>query len=263
MNKKMFLGFILALSFLFSSLAPAFAATGPDYVRYTRSQAIERYNKYMSSYLAHDQKIVDQFRARKDGTLAHKLVERAVWYMENGYMVYGHEYKGYKDYGIVDCSNFVSLVFADMGFEITTTARKYNTVGQKVEGVYSTVVGKTSSGRKLYGLKGLENLRPGDVLTWYKVDSSGQKYISHVAIYMGMFDGKPAVIGTTGSRPTAIGITTDFRYWWGENFYGARRILPEKAWDPAATSQFTIKAPVIPKSYVLPPQKPVRMPSST
>ncbi len=257
MFKKLLVGILAASALLFGSVQPAYAATtatAPRYVRYTTSEAIARYSKFMPSYQGRDQKIVDQFRARKDNSAASQLVERAIWYMENGYMVYGHQYKGYKDFGIVDCSNFVSLVYGDLGYNITTTARNYNTVGTKVAGISRTVTGKTSSGGSLYGLAGMENLLPGDIMTWYNTDSSGNKYISHVAIFMGIFDGKPAVIGTASDRPTAIGIVNDFRYWWGENFYTARRVIPANA------PQTTVKAPTIPAKYVLPPQKPVVMP---
>ncbi|MGE5654613.1 MAG: hypothetical protein ACM3ZQ_10215, partial [Bacillota bacterium] len=236
MLKKIMIGFMAVGALLFGSVQPVLAATGPSYVRYTRSEAIARYTQFMPSYLSRDQKIVDQFRAREDNSAASKLVERAIWYMEHGYMVYGHQYKGYKDYGIVDCSNFVSLVYGDLGYNITTTARNYGSVGTRVNGVYSTVVGKSYSGRSLYGLAGMDNLKVGDILTWWAKDSNGNKYISHTAIYMGIFDGKPAVIGTTSDRPTAIGIVTDFRYWWGENFDQARRVLP-------AGSTGTVKAP--------------------
>lgn len=257
MIKKLFIAILAAGSLLFGSVQPVYAATtaaAPRYVRYTTTEAIARYQQYMPGYLNHEQKIVDQFRARKDNSAAAQLIERAIWYMENGYMVYGHQYKGYKDFGIVDCSNFVSLVYGDLGYTITTTARNYNTVGTKVTGVTSTVVGKSSTGRSLYGLAGMDKLKPGDILTWSNTDRNGNRYISHVAIFMGIFDGKPAVIGTASDRPTAIGVVTDFRYWWGENFYGARRLLPANA--PAVT----VKAPTIPTQYVLPPQKPVIKP---
>lgn len=141
-------------------------------------------------------------------------------------MVYGHSYRGYKWYGVIDCSNFTSLVYGDFGYNITTTARNYNTVGQKVSGVYSTKVNGT------YQLKGTNNLKPGDIFTWYGYDN-GKKYIWHVAIYMGMINGTPAVIGTKSGRPTAIGIVDDWSYWWGQNLYTVRRVLPESAHTPS------------------------------
>ncbi len=257
MFKKLLVAILAAGTLLIGAVQPAYAATtvtAPRYVRYTTSEAIARYTKYIPSYLNREQKIVDQFRARKDNSAASQLIERAIWYMENGYMVYGHQYKGYKDFGIVDCSNFVSLVYGDLGYNITTTARNYTSVGTRVTEVASTVTGKSYSGRSLYGLAGMDKLKPGDILTWYNTDSSGIKYISHVAIFMGIFDGKPAVIGTASDRPTAIGIVNDFRYWWGEKFYMARRVLP------AGAPVTTVKAPTIPAKYVLPPQKPVVLP---
>ncbi|MDD4588778.1 MAG: LysM peptidoglycan-binding domain-containing protein, partial [Heliobacteriaceae bacterium] len=184
------------------------------------------------------------------GSTADNLVERAIWYMDNGYMVYGHQYKGYKDYGIVDCSNFVSLVYSDLGLDITTTAKKYGSVGTRVQGVYS----KQVNGK--WTIQGTENLKPGDVFTWYAKTQSGSKYISHVAIYIGMIDGQPAVIGTADAgNPTAIGIVNDWRYWWGEKFFTVQRILPAGSWTAGQGIQ--PKAPTIPAHYQLPPQRPV------
>ncbi|MCW2278485.1 LysM peptidoglycan-binding domain-containing protein [Heliophilum fasciatum] len=246
--------------------ASLFFLTGPNpadayWARYSTSQAISKYNKYISSYQKDEVPKIAKWRQNYqsiNGSLADQLVERAIWYMDQGYMVYGHQYKGYKDYGIVDCSNFVSLVYSDLGFDITTTAKKYNTVGTRVNGVYAAKQGS------YWTIKGTENLRPGDIFTYWKKDSSGNKYIGHVAIFMGMVDGKPLVIGTADTNnPTAIGIVDDVRYWWGSNFYTVRRVLPEGSWTPGQTiAGHTLKAPVIPKKYQLPPRKPVIQPLS-
>ena len=37
-----------------------------------------------------DKPIVDSFRAQFDGSLADSIVGRAIWYMEYGFIVYGH-----------------------------------------------------------------------------------------------------------------------------------------------------------------------------
>ncbi|MTV50104.1 hypothetical protein GJ688_14095 [Heliobacillus mobilis] len=249
-------GFVAASLFLTSGLPSADAF----WARYSTSQAIAKYKEYSDDYQKDEVTKVAKWRqsyASIDGSLADQLVERAIWYMDQGYMVYGHQYKGYKDYGIVDCSNFVSLIYGDFGFDITTTAKNYGTVGKRVTGVYAAKEGK------YWTIKGTENLRPGDIFTYWKTDSNGKKYISHVSIYMGMIDGQPAVIGTADSKnPTAIGIVNDVRYWWGSNLFTVQRVLPESSWTPSKTiAGHTAKAPVIPKKYQLPPQKPVIMPA--
>lgn len=75
---------------------------------------------------------------------------------------------------------------------------------------------------------------------------------------MGKINGKPAVIQTVTGRPTAIGITTDFRYWYGEHFSEARRVLDDTSTLPGKT--WEASAPVIPSVYQLSPQKSVTMP---
>lgn len=215
------------------------------------STYIKRYNANYPAYVQHELPIVKAFQAQNDGSLGNQIVARAIWYMENGYMIYGHS--KYPATGFIDCSNFVSLVYKDFGYQITSAARNYSTVGTKVNGVYS----RRQTGSSKYTLVGTENLKPGDIFTFWKTDSSGNRYIGHVAIYMGKINGKPAIIQTVSGRPTAIGITDSFSYWYGEHFAGARRVL--------STSQQTmllksIPAPVIPQVYQLPPQKPVVMP---
>lgn len=246
---------LLAASLFLSAAVPAEAFTA----KYTTTEAVAKYNQYIDDYQNDEVKKVALWRqdySNIKGSLAAQLVERAIWYMDQGYMVYGHQYKGYKDYGIVDCSNFVSLVYSDFGFDITTTAKQFGSVGKKVSGVSSVKVGN------YWTIKGTENLLPGDIFTYWAKDSSGNKYISHVAIYMGQINGQPAVIGTAGKgNPTAIGIVSDVRYWWGENLYSVQRVLPERSWTAGKVpSGHEAKAPVIPKQYQLPPQKPVQMP---
>ncbi|WP_176720433.1 SH3 domain-containing protein [Desulfuribacillus stibiiarsenatis] len=226
----------------------------------TQQQAIEKYNKFQASYNNHEVPIIKEFERQYDGSLAHQVVARAIWYMENGYTVY--ETAKYADTGKIDCSNYTKLVYGDFGINITSVSRQYNQVGTKVAGVSSTIVGKSASGQTLYGIKGIENLRPGDILTYWG-GTADNKYISHVAIYLGVINGKPAVINTVKDRPTALGIVNNFSFYYGEKFLEARRVLPSDAWNPAAGSKYSATSPVIPTSYVLPPQKPIIMPNNT
>ncbi|HBQ25864.1 MAG TPA: hypothetical protein DD791_05685 [Syntrophomonas sp.] len=189
---------------------------------------------------------VKLFREIYNNSPAHALVGRAIWYMNYGYMVYGH--KKYWDTGYIDCSNFVSLVYKDFGYEITSAARKYNTVGRAVSGVYSK---RQPGSTKKYMLVGIDNLKPGDILTFWKEDSTGKRYIGHVAIYMGKLDGKPTIIHTVKGYPTAIGITTSFAYWYGEHFNGARRVLGTAAYSSKAS--YSATGPVIPAKYQMIP----------
>jgi cell wall-associated NlpC family hydrolase len=234
---------------------PAFAFA---HASFTTAQAIKHYSSYMSAYLSHDRKIVNLFHAQETGSQADQLVERAIWYMENGYTVYGHVYKGYKDYGILDCSSFVSLLYGDFGYNITSASRSYTTVGREVVGVHNEVIGTDkTTGQNLYRVVGLDKLQPGDIFTFWARDNNGEQYISPVAIYMGNFNGKPAVLRTTAERPTALGIVDDFRYWYGSNLFDVRRVLPDNA---MTNFNYTEKSPTIPKAYVLPPQKPLSAP---
>lgn len=220
----------------------------------TKQQYINRYKSEYADYLKFDKVIADSFRKTYTGKTGEALVGRAIWYMQNGYMVYGHT--KYPETGRIDCSNFVSLVYKDFGYSITSAARKYNTVGTRISGVYSKL--QPGSTRK-YTMVGLDNLRPGDILTFWAKDSSGNKYIGHVALYMGKINGKPAIIHTKKERPTAIGIVNDFTWWYGEHFYGARRVLTDQQYNTLIKK---LPAPVIPKVYQLPPQKTVVMPAS-
>lgn len=238
------LAMTLGLTAVATGIASASAST-------TTSAAIAKYNQYIhaDSYVKDELYNVADFRqkyASLSGTLAYQIVDRAIWYMENGYMVYGHGSDAYGKYGYEDCSGFTRLVFGDFGFSITGASASYDTVGTKVQGV-----GKKQVNGK-WQLTGIENLRIGDILTWKQNDT-----ISHVAIYMGTNrDGQPVVIGTRADgNPTALGTVDGWGYWWGEKFNSARRVLPDDAIKGMAGH--TAKAPVIPNSYVLPPQKPV------
>ncbi|MFC4769449.1 NlpC/P60 family protein, partial [Effusibacillus consociatus] len=245
-----------ALCYSGNIINPALASTSDVLAK---SEAIQKYKRYYSDYTQEELKYIQQYRDASrniKGSLGDQIVERAIWYMENGYMVYGHGYNSYQKKGIVDCSEYTKLVYGDFGFNITDVARKYGSVGTRIEGVYPEKV----NGK--WRLKGTENLRPGDILTWWAKDSKGNKYISHVAIYMGMINGQPAVIGTRSQgNPTAIGIVNNFSYWWGSNFFTAQRVLPEGSWTPGQVPKgHEAKPPVIPESYVLPPQKRIVIP---
>jgi cell wall-associated NlpC family hydrolase len=185
---------------------------------------------------------VEAFREIYNDSPAHALVARAIWYMKYGYMVYGHQ--KYWDTGYIDCSNFVSLVYKDFGYNITSAARKYNTVGTAVSGVYAK---RQPGSSKKYMLAGTEKLKPGDIITFWKEDSNGKRYIGHVAIYMGKLNGKPTIIHTVKGYPTAIGTTDSFTYWYGEHFNGVRRVLSSSAYSPK--TKYSDNGPVIPAKY--------------
>jgi hypothetical protein len=136
------------------------------------------------------------------------------------------------------------MVYGDLGYTITSASRKYTTVGSKVNGVYSEKIPGTSR----YQLVGIDNLKPGDIFTFWAKDSDGNKYISHVALYMGKINGKPAIINTCTDRPTALGIVTSFSYWYGSNLYDVRRVLPSDAQVKGAIA-INDKGPVIPAVY--------------
>lgn len=246
--KKKTVAFLMTFTLLLGLITLTNPAVG---AAATASTYIKSYNANYPAYTQLELPIVKAFQAQNDGTLGNAIVARAVWYMENGYMIYGHS--KYPTTGLIDCSNFVSLVYKDFGFQITSAARNYNTVGTKVSGVYS----RKKTGSSKYELVGTENLKPGDIFTFWKTDSSGNRYIGHVAIYMGKINGKPAIIQTVSGRPTAIGITNSFSYWYGEHFAGARRVLSAAQ---QSTLLKSIPRPVIPQVYQLPPQKPIVMP---
>lgn len=252
---------LLLLAVVVFSLQPA--SVWGDYAE-TEEEAEFYYSKYYNDYKNDELKLVDQYRkanaAIKNSTV-DRLVERAFWYMENGYIVYGSGKDSYLNYGLADCSEFVSLVYGDFGYSLTDVAKDYDSVGTKVNGVYAT---KTSDG-KYFAIGGADKLRIGDILTWAnKPDKDGNRTeITHVAIYIGIYNGQPAFIGTVdqdkGRNPTAIGIINDLRFSWGENFKSARRVLPSNA----SIYNYQLpdhkqQPPVIPKSRVLQPPKDVK-----
>ncbi len=219
------------------------------------AENLETYRDNYSKYAQNDKVLADAFLAGYNGSEAQALVARAIWYMENGYMVYGHS--KYWNTGYIDCSNFTSLVYKDLGYTLTSASKKYDTVGTKVPGVYSRKIAGTDK----YELVGTENLRPGDLFTFWVKDADGSgTHIGHVAIYMGKINGKPAIIQTIAGRPTAIGILTSFQYWYGEHFMEARRVLDSAAQMPGKA--WSASAPVIPAVYQLPPQRQIVMPAA-
>jgi len=205
----------------------------------------------ISHYNIHEKPVVDTFRANFNGSLAQTLVGRAIWYMEYGFMKYGHT--KYATTGYIDCSNFVSLVYKDFGYSITSASRNYGSVGVKVQGVYSKKIPGTSR----YTLVGVEKLKPGDIFTFW---SSDRTHIGHVAIYMGVINGKPTIINTCKGNPTAIGIVNSFSYWYGSSLKDVRRVLPSSAFVPGGV--INDRGPVIPAIYQIKPYKPIIMPNN-
>ncbi len=208
----------------------------------------------INQYNNDEKPIVDSLRASFNGSLAQTLVGRSIWYMEYGYIVYGHS--KYATTGYSDCSNFVSMVYKDFGYSITSAARKYDQVGTQVNGVYCQKI----SGSQKYRLVGVEKLKPGDIFTFWALDGNGKKYISHVALYMGIVNGKPRIINTCKGNPTAIGVISDFSYWYGSNFYQVRRVLPDSAQNPGG--KINDQGPVIPAKYQMKPDRPIVMPKN-
>ncbi|MFA7077113.1 MAG: NlpC/P60 family protein [Syntrophomonas sp.] len=203
----------------------------------------------ISQYNRHEKPIVDSLRASYKATPAEALVGRAIWYMEYGFMKYGHT--KYPTTGYIDCSNFVSLVYKDFGYSITSAARNYGQVGTRVQGVYSKKIPGTSK----YTLVGVDKLKPGDIFTFWNSDRTR---IGHVAIYMGLVNGKPTIINTCKGRPTAIGIVNSFAYWYGSSLKEVRRVLPKSAF--VAGGKINDRGPVIPAKYQIKPDKRIIMP---
>ncbi len=231
-----------------------FAAGTSAWAASSTDSRVKRYKDNYADYLKHDKVIADAFLANYNNSEAQALVARAIWYMENGYMIYGHH--KYETTGYIDCSIFTALVYRDFGYTITSASKKYPEVGKKVDGVYSRQV----PGSSTYELVGIEKLQPGDIFTFWKKDSTGSgTHIGHVALYIGNINGKPAIIHTISGRPTAIGITNSFKYWYGEHFVEARRILDNASFSPQKPWQ--VPLPVIPDKYQLPPQKPIIQPA--
>lgn len=219
----------------------------------TPSQALQNYKKYMASYTREDVPVVESFRSQYDGSLGDKVVARAIWYMEYGSMVYNH--KKYAQTGQIDCSNFTQLVYGDFGYNITSASRKYTSVGTRLSGIYA----KNDPGKDRYTIVGLSKMQPGDIVAFW---DAGRTHIGHVAIYMGIIDGQPRVIGTSDRHPTAIGIDDLENSWMGGRIHSVRRLLPSNAWSPSAGSNYTVKKPTIPAQYFLKPQTNVIMPTN-
>ncbi|MBO8177831.1 MAG: C40 family peptidase [Bacillus sp. (in: Bacteria)] len=230
-----------------------------SYISLTTEEAIAKYEANYNDYKNNELKKVKQYRDSYQhikGSLADQIVERAIWYMEHGYTVYGHGYNSYHSDGVLDCSGFIKLVYGDFGFDLTGVAKKYVDIGKRVDGVYQKIVDE------YWHLEGVKHLRPGDIFTWWKERSNHTVYIGHVGIYMGELEGRPSVICTARGTPTAIGIISSFKRWYGRNFYNVQRILPEGSWTPGIVIDgHEDRGPVIPKRYVLPPQKPIIMPN--
>lgn len=129
------------------------------------------YKSNNSHYNNHEKPIVDSLRASFNGSLAQTLVGRAIWYMVYGNMVYGHS--KYPSTGYIDCSNFVSLVYEDFGYSITSASRNYGQVGVKVDGVYANKL----PGSSKYTLVGIEKLKPGDIFTFWASDGNGKSLL--------------------------------------------------------------------------------------
>lgn len=185
--------------------------------------------------------IVNTFRNNFDGSLAETIVGRAIWYMEYGNIVYGHT--KYASTGYCDCSQFVSMVYKDFGYSITSASRKYNQVGVQVPGVYcrnGTIVG-------------VDKLKPGDIFTFWKTN-----HIGHVAMYIGQINGKPCIIGTCPGYPTAIGMINSWSGWYGKSLYQVRRVLPDSAYAPGG--KISNRGPVIPAKYRMRPLRPLVLP---
>jgi peptidoglycan hydrolase-like protein with peptidoglycan-binding domain len=208
----------------------------------------------ISHYNSHEKPVVDSFRADFDGSLAQTLVGRAIWYMEYGYMKYGST--KYATTGYIDCSNFVSLVYKDFGYTITSAAKNYGSVGTKVEGVYAKKIPGTSK----YTLVGVENLKPGDIFTFWNSDAPAGTHIGHVAVYIGVINGKPCIINTCKGNPTAIGIINSFSYWYGSSLIEVRRVLPASAFKAGA--KISDQGPVIPATYQIKPDQPIVLPEN-
>lgn len=220
---------------------------------YTPSQALQNYKKYMASYTKQDVPVVESFRSQYDGSLGDKVVARAIWYMKYGSMVYNH--KKYPVTGQIDCSNFTQLVYGDFGYKITSASRNYTGVGTRISGIYA----KNDPGKNRYAIVGLSKMKPGDIVAFW---DSTRDHIGHVAIYMGVIDGHPRVIGTSDGHPTAIGIDDLENSWMGGRIHSVRRLLPSDAWTPSAGAKYNAKAPTIPTKYFLQPQTKVIMPSN-
>lgn len=253
MNRKSLLALFLVLSmFLVMTAAlPVLAVDVVDTV--PGDDAVEVQTDGTAIYAPKEDALIAQYRTMYTGSLADKIVGRGLWYMVYGFTKYGHTQ--YATTGYIDCSQFTSRVYKDFGYSITGVSRYYNTVGKSVPGVYSQLQpGSTTK----WMLVGTENLKPGDILTFWKDSPTLGRHIGHVALYVGVINGKPTVVMTVSGRPTALGMTDSFTYWYGEHFQEARRVLPDSAYVPE--SAITGNSPVIPAVYQIAPTYPIIMP---
>lgn len=219
---------ISAILMLFMAVA-VFAACPP------RAQALTASSASLAHYNRDEKPVVDAFRNSYSKTLANRIVGRAIWYMEYGFIVYGHS--KYASTGYCDCSQFVSMVYRDFGYSLTTASRNYKTVGKAVNGV-------SCRNGVIYGT---DKLKPGDIFTFWTTANTGSWHIGHVAIYIGKINGKPRIIGTLKGNPTAIGILTNLPGWYGDHFAGVRRVLPTSAYRTGGSIKD--RGPVIPSVY--------------
>jgi hypothetical protein len=174
--------------------------------------------------------------------------------MEYGYMKYGHT--KYAATGYIDCSNFVSWYTKISDIPLSSAAKDYGSVGGKGWGVYA----EKTPGSSKYTLVGIEKLKPGDIFTFWNSDEPAGTHIGHVAIYMGVVNGKPCIINTCSGRPTAIGIVNSFSYWYGSSLIEVRRVLPASAYVKGNT--ITDLGPVLPEIYQIKPDRPIIMPKN-
>ena len=93
-----------------------------SYVSLTTEEAIANYKANYDNYFKRELVNVDQYRKNVKhlkGSLADQIVERAIWYMNHGYTVYGQGFNTYHSDAVIDCSGFIKLVYGDFGFELT------------------------------------------------------------------------------------------------------------------------------------------------
>jgi len=166
MSKKII---ALFLCLLFMATVPNLAA-----VSAASDTNVKNYKKYYPEYQKHDKVLATAFLNDYNGSEAQALVARAIWYMENGYMIYGHS--KYWDTGFIDCSNFVSLVYKDFGYNITSASRKYDQVGEVIEGVYSRKIKGSTRYRKTKTRRYIHFLEKGYYRQRYSYWTCGYLY---------------------------------------------------------------------------------------
>lgn len=241
MKQRITIGRRLLSALLTISLVGAVLMAAPS-----QAQALTVSTSKLASYKKDEVPIIDAFRRSYNTTLANSIVGRAIWYMEYGFIVYGHS--KYVTSGYCDCSQFVSMVYKDFGYSITSASRNYDNVGREVTGV------SCRNGV----LNGADQLQPGDIFTFWTTANTGSRHIGHVAIYIGKINGKHRVIGTLKGNPTAIGILSSFNGWYGDHLNSVRRVLPDSAYQNDGV--INDKGPVVPSRYRMVKFTPVIMP---